>query len=59
MARIWELRDSVTPYDAAYLAITERLQAVTGGQACLATADRKLARSPAVRCPVELYTTDG
>ena len=55
MARIWELRDSVTPYDAAYLALTERVQAETGGQACLATADGKLARSPAVRCPVELY----
>ncbi len=56
MARIWELRDSVTSYDAAYLALTEALQSETGGRVCLATADRKLARSPAVTCPVELYT---
>lgn len=58
MARIWELRDSITPYDAAYLALTERLQAETGGEACLATADGKLARSPAVRCPVQLYASE-
>ena len=56
MARIWELRESVTTYDAAYLALTEALQAETGGQVCLVTGDRKLANSPAVKCPVELYT---
>jgi len=56
MARIWELRTSVTAYDAAYLALTEALQAETGGKICFVTADRKLARSPAVKCPVRLYT---
>lgn len=59
MARIWELRVSVTPYDAAYLALTEGAQAETGGRPCLATADGKLARAPAVRCPVELHGSDG
>ena len=58
MARIWEMRTSVTPYDAAYLAITARVQADTGGRVCLVTADAKLAPSPAVRCPVELYTAE-
>ncbi len=57
ITRVWEMRDTVTPYDAAYLALTERVQADTGGRAALLTADQKLARSPAVRCPVQLYTS--
>ncbi len=57
IARVWEMRDTVTPYDAAYLALTERVQVDTGGQAALLTADAKLARSPAVRCPVHLYAS--
>lgn len=55
MARIWELRNSVTAYDAAYLALTETVQSETGGRVCLVTADRKLANSPAVKCPLKLY----
>ena len=55
MRRIWELRNSLTAYDAAYVALTERLQAETGGETCLVTADGEPARSPAVTCPVELY----
>lgn len=47
MARVWELRDSLTAYDAGYVALAEAL-------ACpLITADRRLARAPGIRCAVE------
>ncbi|HEX9637375.1 MAG TPA: type II toxin-antitoxin system VapC family toxin, partial [Acidobacteriota bacterium] len=42
--RIWELRGSVTIYDAWYVALAEALRAP------LATLDRKLARAKAARC---------
>lgn len=48
MSRIWELHDNLTPYDAAYVALAETLEAP------LLTADRRLARAPGVRCEVEL-----
>ena len=48
MARIWELRDNLTLYDAAYVALAEALEAR------LLTADRRLARAPGVRCEVTL-----
>lgn len=48
MSRIWELRDNLTPYDAAYVALAEALEAA------LLTADRRLARAPGVRCEIEL-----
>ncbi len=48
MARIWELRDNLTLYDAAYVALAEALEAR------LLTADRGLARAPGVRCEVRL-----
>jgi predicted nucleic acid-binding protein len=38
--RIWDLRDNLTPYDAAYIALAELLQAP------LLTRDRKLTRTP-------------
>jgi predicted nucleic acid-binding protein len=44
--RIWELRASVTSYDAAFVALAELLKAP------LVTLDRKLARSRAPRCAV-------
>jgi predicted nucleic acid-binding protein len=53
--RVWELRNNLTAYDAAYVALTESLQARTGGKAALATADRRLANAPGVTCPVLLY----
>lgn len=59
MIRVWELRHSVTPYDAAYLALAESLQSGTGGNACFVTADAKLAQAPGILCPVELYTAHG
>jgi len=48
MRRAYELRDNVTPYHAAYVALAEVL-------ACrLVTADARLARAPGIRCDVEL-----
>jgi predicted nucleic acid-binding protein len=48
MPRIWELRDNVTVYDAAYVALAEALDAP------LLTADRKLARATGTLCEFEL-----
>lgn len=46
--RIWELRDSLSVYDAAHVALAEALRAP------LLTADPGIADAPAVRCEVEL-----
>ncbi len=46
--RCWELRNTVTVYDASYVALAEVLGIV------LLTADGRLARAPGVRCQVEL-----
>jgi len=43
--RIWGLRTTVTPYDAWYVALAERLDAR------LATLDRRLCRASGPRCP--------
>ena len=48
LARCWELRDNLTVYDAAYVALAEALG--TG----LLTADSRLAKAPGLRCSVEL-----
>ena len=48
MSRIWELHDNLTPYDAAYVALAETLEAP------LLTADGRLAQAPGVRCEIEL-----
>lgn len=47
LKRVWELRHAVTPYDAAYIALAEVLNAV------LVTADLRLSRAPSVRCEIE------
>lgn len=39
LPRVWQLRENVTPYDAAYVALTEGL----GDDATLLTLDRRLA----------------
>jgi predicted nucleic acid-binding protein len=43
-ARAWELRDTVTYYDASYVALAELLDAP------LVTLDRRLAQAPGPRC---------
>lgn len=53
--RVWELRENLTPYDAAYVALTERLQSEERTDAVLATADARLARSPGMSCDVRLF----
>jgi len=49
--RCWELRDNLTIYDAAYVALAEALQAP------LLTGDRRLARSTGPRCTIEVVKT--
>jgi predicted nucleic acid-binding protein len=44
--RVWELRRTVTAYDACYVALAELLDAP------LATLDVRLARAPGLRCQV-------
>lgn len=46
LRRCWELRQTVTAYDAAYIAIAEALGIA------LVTADARLSRAPGVRCRV-------
>lgn len=46
--RCWELRDNLTTYDAAYVALAELLSVP------LITADARLAASPRLRCNVEV-----
>ncbi len=48
MPRIWELRHNLTPYDAAYVALAESLNAT------LLTVDGRSTRAPSLRCEVEL-----
>jgi predicted nucleic acid-binding protein len=48
LKRIWELRDNVTAYDAAYVALAEALRAP------LITCDAKLAKAPLRKVSVEL-----
>ena len=48
LARCWQLRDNLTVYDAAYVALAEAMHAT------LLTADRRLARAPGPQCPIEI-----
>lgn len=48
LSRVWQLRHNLTPYDAAYVALAERLSAP------LVTADRAHLAAPGVRCSVRL-----
>jgi predicted nucleic acid-binding protein len=46
--RIWELRDNVTAYAGAYVALAEAVRAP------LITADGRLAGAPGLRCAIEV-----
>ena len=48
LTHCWELRQNLTPYDAAYVALAELMDAV------LVTGDKRLARSPGLRCRVQV-----
>ena len=52
MVRAWQLRDTVTPYDACYAALAETLDAP------FVTADRRLARALAPRGTRALFLGD-
>ena len=46
---IWERRENLTAYDAAYVALAE------GMGATLITCDARLANAPGIRCTVEVF----
>jgi predicted nucleic acid-binding protein len=48
LARMWDLRDNLSVYDAAYVALAEAISAP------LLTGDAGIAKAPGVRCEVEV-----
>lgn len=50
LERMWDLRENVTAYDAAYVALAERLDAP------LVTSDGRLAAAPGPTCAFDLIT---
>jgi predicted nucleic acid-binding protein len=48
LRRCWELRDNLTVYDAAYVALAEAVGTL------LLTADVRLANAPGPTCPIEV-----
>ena len=48
LVRCWELRENLTIYDAAYVALAAALGAA------LVTGDRRLAKAPGPRCAIEV-----
>jgi predicted nucleic acid-binding protein len=48
LTRCWELRENMTIYDAAYVALAELLEV------SLLTADTRMARAPGPRCTIEV-----
>ena len=53
LRRCWQLRDNLSVYDAAYVALAEALDTP------LLTADARLAKAPGVGCPVEVLSARG
>ncbi|OMQ16324.1 VapC toxin family PIN domain ribonuclease [Modestobacter sp. VKM Ac-2676] len=51
LPRIWALRDSLSAYDATYVALAEALGCA------LLTADARLARAPGATCPVTVVAS--
>lgn len=52
MARAYQLRANITPYDAVYVALAEELGC------SLLTLDARLARSPGPQCPIRVLSKD-
>jgi predicted nucleic acid-binding protein len=50
--RMWQLRDNLTAYDAAYVAAAEALGCP------LVTGDARLAKAPGVRCEIRLISAN-
>jgi predicted nucleic acid-binding protein len=48
--RTWELGQNLTAYDAAYVAVAEKI----GG--ALLTADARLSRAPGIKCAIEVFS---
>jgi len=48
LPRMWELRENLTPYDAAYVALAE----LTG--AILVTGDERITAAPGTRCEIQI-----
>jgi len=48
LPRMWELRENLAPYDAAYVALAE----LTG--AVLVTADERITAAPGARCDIQV-----
>lgn len=48
LARCWELRENLTVYDAAYVALAEALEVA------LVTGDSRMAQAPGLRCAIEV-----
>lgn len=48
LRRCWALRENLTTYDAAYIALAELLDVA------LVTSDARLSRAPGIQCDVEL-----
>ena len=44
--RVWELRDNLTAYEAAYVALAEAIECP------LVTADARISRAPGLRCAI-------
>ena len=53
LRRCWQLRDNLSVYDAAYVALAEALVAP------LLTADARLAKAPGVGCAIEVLSARG
>ena len=51
--RIWQLRDNLTAYDAANVALAEALNV------SLVTADARIVTAPAVTCPITVVRSTG
>ena len=49
LGRCWELRDNLTIYDAAYVALAEAMRGT------LLTGDGRLADAPGPRCTIEVF----